>query len=113
MWLATVSALGAAVSVIPSVANADSATKSLETWQLYGYIVFAGLFALLAWRPKDYRGIWELVIFNKAALTITALAYVIHGGIDGASTIIVWDGGLTIVLIAAYILCQGWKARVR
>ncbi|MBM7808225.1 hypothetical protein JOD57_004062 [Geodermatophilus bullaregiensis] len=37
-------------------------------------MVFAGLFALLAWRPLGYRGVWELVIFHKVAVTTTALS---------------------------------------
>jgi hypothetical protein len=43
----------------------------------------------------------------------TALAYAIRGGIPGSETIIVWDGGLSVVLIVAYILCRGWSGSPR
>ena len=45
----------------------------VETWRAYGLVVFAGLFALLAWNPLGHRGLWELVIAHKVALTVTAL----------------------------------------
>ena len=109
LWLA---ALGAGVSAVSSASTlwqAGSATIVVETWRAYGYLVFAGLFALLALRPHRYRGVWELVIANKIALTATALGYAVHGGIAGSGTIIVWDGGLSVVLIVAYILCRGWS----
>ena len=46
--------------------------KVLEAWRAYGLVVFAGLFILLALRPRAMRGVWELAIFDKAALTLTA-----------------------------------------
>ena len=108
LWLA---AFGAGVSAVISASTvwqADSATTVVETWRAYGYVVFAGLFVLLALRPHRYRGVWELVIANKVALTATALGYAVHGGIAGSAAIIIWDGGLSVVLIVAYILCRGW-----
>jgi hypothetical protein len=57
--------------------------------------------------------VWELVIASKLALTVTAVGYAAHGGITGAGAIIGWDGGLTLVLITAYICCRGWRAAPR
>ena len=37
----------------------------VETWRLLGFGTFAGLFALLAYRPRYYAGVWELAIANK------------------------------------------------
>ena len=108
MWIAAAGAAGAAVSSIAAVLGADGTTKIVETWRLYGLVVFAGLFALLALRPRAYRGVWELVLLNKLALTVTALAYAAHRGISGTGSIIAWDGGLSLVLIAAYLCCRGW-----
>ena len=108
MWIAAAGAAGAAVSSIAAVLGADGTTKIVETWRLYGLVVFAGLFALLALRPQAYRGVWELALFNKLALTGTALAYAAHGGISGSGSIIAWDGGLSLTLIAAYLCCRGW-----
>ena len=110
MWFAALGALGSAISAIPTTFHAGGADKIIQTWQLYGYLVFAALFMLLAYRPRQYRGVWEVVIGNKVALTVTAILYAVHGGIDGTGTIIVWDGGLSIVLIAAYMLSKGWRS---
>ena len=49
-------------------------------------------------------------MLNKVALTVTALAYAARGGISGAGSIIAWDGGMSLVLIAAYVCCRGWTA---
>lgn len=110
LWIAALGAAGAAVSAISIVLGADGTTKVVETWRLYGFVVFTGLFVLLALRPLAYSGVWELAVFNKLALTVTALAYAAHGGISGTGSIIAWDGGLSLVLIAAYVSCRGWTA---
>ncbi|MGW5386477.1 hypothetical protein [Nocardia sp. NPDC003963] len=82
--------------------------KVVETWRAYGYVVFAGLFVLLTLRPNDYRGVWELVILHKVALTVTALVYSRNGAVEGAGAILAWDGGLSVVLLVTYPLCRGW-----
>jgi hypothetical protein len=110
LWIAAVGAAGAAVSAISTVLGAGGTTKVVETWRLYGFVVFAGLFVLLALRPLGYRGVWELAVLNKVALTVTALAYAARGGISSTGGIIAWDGGLSLVLIAAYVCCRGWTA---
>jgi hypothetical protein len=110
MWLAVLSAAGAAGTALLTVLDADGATKVVETWRMYGLVVFTGLFVLLVLRPRRYRGMWELVIASKLAMTFTAVGYAVHGGIAGAGTIIGWDGGLAAVLVAAYICCRGWTA---
>ncbi|MGH9093650.1 MAG: hypothetical protein ACRDXE_00665, partial [Acidimicrobiales bacterium] len=95
LWVAAVGAATSALAAISAVLDADGATKVVETWRLYGLIVFAGLFTLLALRPHHYRGVWELVLFNKLALTVTGLAYAAHGAISDTTTIIAWDGGVS------------------
>ena len=110
MWLAVLAAAGAAGTALLSVLDAGSASKVAETWRLCGLVVFTGLFLLLALHPHHYRGVWELVIASKLALVVAAAGYAAHGGITGTGTIIGWDGGLTIALIAAYICCRGWTA---
>ena len=111
MWLAAVAAAASAVSAVATVAGADDSTRVVESWRMYGFAVFAGLFVLLALRPRDYRGLWELVILNKAALTFTGLFFL--GSASGAGTVVVWDGALTVVLVVAYVCCRGWTARPR
>ncbi|MFE9207004.1 hypothetical protein [Micromonospora sp. NPDC007230] len=104
--IATVSAVGAAVTQIQVVFDAGGATKVVETWRLYGFVVFAGLFALLTVRPLGNLTVWLLVIMNKLALTVTGLAYQAHGGIADTGPIITWDGGLTVLLLAAFAVSR-------
>ena len=110
MWVAVLGAAGAAGTALLTVLDAEGATKIVETWRMYGLVVFTGLFVLLMLRPRYYRGVWELVIASKLAMTFTAVGYAAHGGIAGTGAIIGWDGGLAAVLIAAYICCRGWTA---
>ena len=107
--VAAVGALASALFAAGDVLGADGATKMVLTWQAYGFVVFAGLFALLAHRPHGYRGVWELVIFHKVALTVTAAAYAAHGGIEGTGAVLLGDGVVSALLIAAYVLARGWS----
>ncbi|MCX5122099.1 hypothetical protein OG992_33625 [Micromonospora sp. NBC_00362] len=110
LGLAALGALAAAASAAGAVGDADASSKIVETWRAYGLVVFAGLFTLLAAKPRGYRGVWELVIFHKVALTVTALVYAAEGGVIGTASIIVWDGAVSVLLIAAYVLSRGWAA---
>jgi hypothetical protein len=107
--LAAVGAAGAVISDVPTVLAAGRGTAVVETWRLYGFFLFTGLFACLAVRPHGHRGIWELVIANKLALTITGVAFVWHGGITGGADVVIWDGSLTVVLVAAYVAGWCWR----
>ncbi len=89
--LMIVAALAAAVTAISSIAALSSATvetRLLEAWRAYGLVVFAGLFVLLGLRPHACRGVWELVVFHKTALTGTALVFAARGGATGAGTVV-------------------------
>lgn len=114
MGVAALGALAAAAGAASAVGEAGAATIMVETWRLYGFLVFAGLFALLGWRPLGYRWLWEIVILNKLLLTGTAAGYVTGvigpGDVDGADAALVADGILTVILVVAYVLCQGWRA---
>lgn len=110
LWLAALGALAAAVSAAGEVWDADGGSKVVETWRAYGLVVFSGLFMLLATAPRGYRGVWELVIFHKVALTVTALLYAAHGGIAGTASIVVWDGAVSVLLISAYVFSRGWTS---
>jgi hypothetical protein len=109
LWIAAIGAGASAAASVGTIWHASGATTMVETWRGYGYLVFAGLFVLLALRPHNYRGVWELVIANKVALAATALAFAARGGIAATGTIIIWDGGLSVLLIAAYLTCRGWS----
>lgn len=110
LWFAAVGAVGAALTAAGTAWDADGGTKVVETWRAYGLVVFAGLFLLLSLAPRGYRGVWELVIFHKVALTVTALFYAAHGGIADTTTIVGWDGTVSALLIGAYVLSRGWTS---
>jgi hypothetical protein len=113
LWLAAAGAAAAALGAYGAVADAEPAVTVVETWRAYGFVVFAGLFALLAVRPRGYRGVWALVIFHKVAMTVTALVYTRNAAIEGTGTILVWDGTLSVLLVLAFVLCRGWAAEPR
>jgi hypothetical protein len=107
--LAAVGAAGAAISDVPTVLAAGPGTAVVEVWRLYGFALFTGLFAYLAVKPHGPRGIWALVIANKLALTITGIAFAVHGGVTGAADVVIWDGSLTVVLAVACVAGRCWQ----
>jgi hypothetical protein len=109
--LLVLAALGAVLAVlgaVSAVADAGPATRMVETWRMLGFGVFAGIFLLLAYRPRLYAGIWELSILNKLGLSLAALFF--GSDTDGAATALVVDGAVTLMLVAAYGLSRGWTA---
>ena len=97
----------ATVGAINTVSDADAATRVVETWRLLGLALFTGLFVLLAYRPRHYAGVWELVIANKFALAAFGIAY--EAGTKDAGQILAIDGAIAVVLLAAYVLSRGWR----
>ena len=111
MVLLLLAALGALFSFVDAVGAtmvADPETRVTESWRMYGFVVFAGLFVLLAFRPRRSPGIWELVIFHKTAVAVMAAALV-RGGAEDAVTVAAADGVLAVVLITAYFLSRGYS----
>lgn len=74
MLLAAVGAFFSFITSIGNVAAASPATQVIEIWRIYGFIVFTGLYALLAFWPRHYAGIWELAILDKAT-SVLAFAW--------------------------------------
>lgn len=110
MLLATLGALSAFAGSVGMATAAGPETVMVEIWRMYGFLVFAGLFLLLALRPRRYVGVWELVFFHKGALSVTAA--LIGGGASGAPTVVLIDGILAAITVAAYFLARGytgWK----
>jgi peptidoglycan/LPS O-acetylase OafA/YrhL len=103
-----VGAILAAVTSVGTVADADPATKAVETWRLVGYVFFAGVFVLLALAPRQLRGLWELTIAAKLVLPLAGATF-LRGSTD-ADTFVVADGIVTVLLVAAYVLVSGWTA---
>lgn len=105
--LAALGALYAFVVAASVVRAAGPATIVVESWRMFGFLVFAGLFLLLAYRPQAYPGVWELVIFHKAAMAIF-LIVAGSGAIDGMAAAVA-DGVLAIALVVAYLLVKGYR----
>jgi len=107
MWLAALGALFAFVSALAAVNSATPEIIWVETWRLFGFLVFAGMFVLLALRPRNSAGVWELAFFHKAAMAISALF--LSGAKEAvmAGTI---DGVLAVLVAIAYLCTRGWMA---
>src|SRR5262249_51529694 len=101
-------AIVAAVGAVDTVADAGSATEAVETWRLVGFLFFAGVFVLLALAPRQLRGLWELTIAAKLALPLAGAPF-LHGSPD-AGSFVIFDGIVTVLLVAAYVSMAGWKA---
>ncbi|MBA2520450.1 MAG: hypothetical protein H0V24_12345 [Chloroflexia bacterium] len=112
MAVAVLGAVASFVFALPIVRDAPPETKVVEVWRMYGYLVFAGLFALLAIRPRLLPDLWELVIFHKLAMSVTALILGPNQA-TGSETVAIADGILTIILIVAYVLSRGYTAWTR
>jgi hypothetical protein len=111
MVLASLGALFAFYASIAGVRAASPATVWVETWRMFGFVVFAGLFGLLAIRPRLSAGVWELAFFHKLAMAVSAMNLtdadeaIVAGSIDAV---------LALLLAAAYVLTRAWTAwRVR
>jgi len=114
MGLAAAGALAAAISAFTTITEAGPSALMPGTWRFYGFLVFAALFALLNWRPRHYRWLWEIVILNKLLLAVTAGGYATGvigpGEVDGAMAAFVADGVLTAAILTAYVFGRGWRA---
>ena len=97
--------LGAFAQGIPRIADAADEQVLTEFWRTTAYIVFAGMWALLAIAPRKQRGMWELILVQKIAVTLFALASI--GKPEAVQTAVI-DGFVVVTTVAAYILCRGW-----
>lgn len=107
MWLAAVGALTAFVSSVSILSSADTTVVWLETWRAFGFLMFAGMFVLLALRPRRSPGVLELAFFHKAAMTVSALFLRNAAGATSAGLV---DGALAAMLLVAYLCGKGWHS---
>lgn len=107
MWLAALGALAAFTSGFAAVNNAAPETVWVETWRMFGFLVFTGMFVLLALRPRNSAGIWELAFFHKTAMAVSALFL---SGAKEAAMAGTIDAVLAVIIAIAYILTRGWMA---
>jgi len=107
MWFAALWAFSAFASAFAAVNSATPETIWMETWRLFGFLVFTGMFVLLALRPRNSAGVWELALFHKAAMAVSAIFL---SGAEGAALAGTIDGILAAVIAVAYVLTSGWMA---
>ena len=106
LGIAAIGAFTSFVLKIGPTVDAGPATQAVEAWRMVGLATFAGLFALLTWRPIGYPGVFEIAIGSKVALAVLGLTLVASA--DDASDFVVFDGTLAVVLVAAYLFARGW-----
>jgi hypothetical protein len=109
MLLSALGALYAFVTAIGATSAAGPATQQVEAWRALGYLMFAAIFVLLGLWPRRYPYLWEVVIVNKAALTVVEIVLIGKGAADAQSTALA-DGILTVLLVAAYLLSRGYAS---
>lgn len=107
MFLAAIGAVSAFVSALDVVRAAPPATVWVETWRMYGYLVFAAMFLLLGVRPRRSAGVWEIAFMHKAALAATAPALWDAPEVAVAASV---DGALALMLVIAYACTRGWRS---
>ncbi|MCZ7373616.1 MULTISPECIES: hypothetical protein [unclassified Micromonospora] len=78
-----------------------------EYWRTCAYLVFAGMWALLAVAPRKQRGMWELLLLHKIAVTVQA-AFILD--VPHAARTLIADASVSLTTIAGYVLCRGWYA---
>ncbi|SCF22506.1 hypothetical protein [Micromonospora chokoriensis] len=78
-----------------------------EYWRTCAYLVFAGMWALLAVAPRKQRGMWELLLLHKIAVTVQA-AFILD--VAHAARTLIADASVSLTTIAGYVLCRGWYA---
>jgi hypothetical protein len=105
--LASVSTVGAFILGITLIKDAPDSRIWIEFWRTSAFLVFAGLFAILAVAPRTQRGLWELVIAQKWALVIFSL---VVGDVNEVRESALIDLILVVAVTVAYILRRGWYA---
>jgi len=103
--LAAVATIGAFANGVAIMSDAADDRIFVEAWRTSAYLVFAGLFVILALAPRARPGVWELVIAQKAALVVFAVAV---GDVPEARAAGWVDFVLVMIVISAYVLCRGW-----
>lgn len=89
------------------MADAADDRMMVEGWRTFGYLVFAAMWAMLAYRPRQVPAIWEMVIFHKVAATI--LAFTILHTTEGFQSSFT-DTGVAALTIFSYVVCRGWQS---
>jgi hypothetical protein len=107
MALAALGAIGAFFTGVSAMQVAGPERLWIEAWRTFGFLVFAGMFTLLAWRPRSSPGVWELVFVHKLAMV--AFGFLV-GPVAEAEFAGRVDLVLVVLLLTAWWLCRGWKS---
>ena len=102
--LATLVALGN--GILTTVA-APPETLVVETWRTVGFVVFAGLWALLVRWPRSLPGVWEPILVHEVVVTVLYSSY---GAVPDAPQAALIDLVVTVTTVASSVLCRGWPA---
>jgi hypothetical protein len=100
-------ALLAFASGLMIMASVSDERVITEAWRTFAYIFFAGIWVILTVSPRRQKGLWELLLFQKGA--ITAYSFVMWHLPDAPLTALI-DLAVTGTTLIAYVLCRGWLA---
>lgn len=107
MLAAGIAAIGAALGGFLTLGAIAPDRLWVELWRNLGFLVFAGLFILVAWRPTRAPLLWELLFMHKAGLAIAATLLPAMPEARSAGMV---DLGLAIAIGAAWVLTRGWTS---
>ena len=79
----------------------------IETWRTFAYVVFAGLFAILTWRPRSSPGLWELTLGHKLGVVLFGLTL---GDVPEAHLAMIVDAVLVVLIATGWWACRGWES---
>jgi hypothetical protein len=105
LTIASLATVGAAIRGMVFMSQAADDRVWIEGWRMTAFWLVAGLFALLAWKPRAQGGVWELLFAQKASLVVIAVAL---GDVPEAVEAGYVDFGLVVILVSSYFLCRGW-----
>jgi hypothetical protein len=105
LWICAASTMVAFAGGIIRIGVAPPEWVLTEFWRTTAYLVFAGMWAMLALWPRAQRGMWELILLQKTLVTVQALLF-----LDLPYAVMTaWiDGAVVIATVAAWFLCRGW-----
>jgi hypothetical protein len=108
MWLLAALAIVAFVEGIRGMGIATPDRIWVEAWRTFAYVTFAGLFALLALRPRNSPAIWELTFGHKLAVTL--FGFWLGDSVPEVSVSGKVNLALSVMIAAAWVLCRGWMS---
>lgn len=103
--LLSASTLVAFADGIGLASAAGPETFYMQWWRTLAYLVFAGIFALLALRPRSTPIMWEIVLIQKAVITIIGFLNITVAEAPRDATV---DLYLVVVMVPAWIQTRGW-----